>query len=106
MAEHELPKLGVRVRFPSPAPIRDARCAMRDARCAMRNSQFAAVSRVGRDELVESFGWSIPSEGVAWPLVEACGDGVEVVLAVAAQVGGFGEVLAGGGGSGFLCAPP
>ena len=31
---------------------------------------FSADSGGGRDELVESFGWSIPSEGLAWAAVE------------------------------------
>ena len=47
-----------------------------------------------RDELVESFRWSIPLEGLARPLVEECRDGVEVLLGVNRKVGALGEELA------------
>jgi hypothetical protein len=55
----------------------------------------SAVSRVGRDELFESFGWSLPCEGFAWSPVEFEGDRVEFVLGVDREVGAFGEELAG-----------
>ena len=41
-----------------------------------------ADSSSGRDELVESFGWSIPSEGLSGSSVEEYGEVVEVVLGV------------------------
>src|SRR5687767_4515289 len=53
-----------------------------------------ADSGGGRDELVESFGGSIPSEGLARAAVEEVGDLVEVVLAVDGEVGAFGQELA------------
>ena len=45
--------------------------------------KVTAVSCGGRDKLTESFGGSIPSEGLAGPAVELAGDVVEVRLAVA-----------------------
>ena len=56
--------------------------------------QWKAVSSGGRDELVESFGWSIPLEGHAWPPIEQTGEAVEVVLAVNREIGAFREELA------------
>src|SRR5439155_14066080 len=53
-----------------------------------------AVSGGGRDELVESFGGSIPCEGHAGASVEFDGDVVELLLAVFGEVGAIGEVLA------------
>jgi len=47
-----------------------------------------------QQELVEAFGGSIPSQGLAWPSVEAVGGGVEVGFGEAAQADAFGEVLA------------
>src|SRR5690606_39901696 len=47
------------------------------------------------EELVEPFGWIVPVEGLPGSPVEFAGDGVEVVLGVAAKVGAaLGEVLA------------
>src|SRR5580704_10481757 len=53
----------------------------------------SAHSRGDRDKLVESFGWSIPSEGLAGSGVEKQGDLVEVGLALIREVGAFGEEL-------------
>ena len=53
-----------------------------------------ADSGGGRDKLVESFGWSIPSEGLAGASVEEDGDVVEFFLGVDGEVGAFGEELA------------
>ena len=39
-----------------------------------------AVSSGGGDELVETFGWSLPVEGFAGSFVQECGDVVEVLL--------------------------
>ena len=47
----------------------------------------------GRDECVESFGWSIPVECFAWSSVEAVGDVVVLVLGELGEVGSFGQVL-------------
>ena len=57
-----------RGRFPQPRPF---------LRCC-----YVAVSGGGRDELVESFGWSLPLEGHAGAAVEESGVVVEVVLGV------------------------
>ena len=43
---------------------------------------------------VEGFGGCAPAEGFARPCVEGVGDGLEVLLGPAGQVGAFGEVLA------------
>src|SRR5438552_16456299 len=59
----------------------------------LQNKQ-QAVSGGGRDELVESFGGSIPCEGHAGASVEFDGDVVELLLAWFGEVGAFGEVLA------------
>src|SRR5205814_4983665 len=61
---------------------------------AFSQSNVEAVSGGGRDELVESFGGSIPCEGHAGASVEFDGDVVELLLAVFGEVGAFGEVLA------------
>src|SRR5258706_5618455 len=50
-----------------------------------------AGSSGGRDEFDESFGCSIPSVELAWATVDDRADVVELVLAVAGQVGAFGE---------------
>src|SRR4029079_1350044 len=55
---------------------------------------FSAESGGARDELVESFGWSIPSEGLAGAPVEQGGEVIEFGLAVNGQVGAFGQELA------------
>src|SRR3954447_13450332 len=52
------------------------------------------ISRVGRDESLESLGWSLPLESHAWSFVEQCGDVVELALGVDGQIGAFGEELA------------
>jgi hypothetical protein len=44
--------------------------------------------------IVQRFGGCLPSEGLAGSGVEGRGDGVEVILAVSAEVGAFREVLA------------
>ena len=49
---------------------------------SFRGAFPSAVSSGGRDELVESFGGSIPSEGLAGSAVEEIGDVVEVGLGV------------------------
>ena len=74
-----------------PGRLEAFRCA---SQTAIWSPTFSADSGGGRDELVESFGWSIPSEGLAGASVEQCGDVVEVVLGVDGQVGAFGEELA------------
>jgi len=51
------------------------------------------ASAGGCNKFVESFGWSLPVEGLAWASVEEGGDVVEVVLSVDGQVGAFGEEL-------------
>ena len=56
------------------------------------NAQFSvgfvtANSSGGRDKLGESFGWSIPCEGLAGASVEERSDVVEIVLGVHGQVG-------------------
>ena len=45
-------------------------------------------------ELVKYFGRFLPVECLSWTVVELVGDGVELGLRVARQVGSFGEVLA------------
>src|SRR5665811_378919 len=52
-----------------------------------------ADSSGGRNELVESVGWGVPAECLAWPRVELTCDLVEVGLAVNRQVGSFGKEL-------------
>ena len=43
---------------------------------------------------VEGLGGGLPVEGFAGSTVECCGDSVQVVLCVSAEIGAFGEVLA------------
>ena len=43
---------------------------------------------------VEGFGGGLPVEGFAGSTVECCGDSVQVVPGVSAEIGAFGEVLA------------
>src|ERR1700674_1872185 len=42
----------------------------------------------------EGFGGSLPTQGLAWPAIELCGDEVEVVRPMHTEVGALGEVLA------------
>jgi hypothetical protein len=51
--------------------------------------------------IVQRFGGCLPSEGLAGPGVEGRGDGVEVILAVSAEVGAFRVPLC--LSSGWLC---
>ena len=43
---------------------------------------------------VECFGGGLPAEGFTGSTVQSCGDSVQVVPGVSAEVGAFGEVLA------------
>jgi hypothetical protein len=45
------------------------------------------------DQSCEDLVWCFEVEDFAWPVVEAFGDFVEVVLAVVAEIGSFGEIL-------------
>ena len=49
---------------------------------------------IGRDKLVVSFGWCIPSEQFAWSSVQFSRYEVKVLLGVLVEVGSFGEELA------------
>ena len=44
-------------------------------------------------EFVEDFGRFLPVECLPWTIVELVGDGIELDLCVAREVGSFGEVL-------------
>src|SRR5271156_5844251 len=75
-----------------PSPFQNRAYAI-EIECVRDKRELQANSGGGRDKLVESLCRSIPRQGLAGPLVEECGDLVQVGLGVNREAGALGEEL-------------